>query len=313
MFSVSTIVLQLQLLLSLSATVHASPYPSFGTIHTTQSGGILNAVFNNTFSPINLFDYHIMADLGNLIAELQANDTDVRVVVFSSGNEDFFFPHIDSNSLLPGYVSPLPEFDPGNPKLAFPLGLLWNITQLPQATIAVIEGRTRGIGNEFILSCDMRFASTAPSVQFGQIELSLGRTTGAGGAMYLAHAIGRGRTFEYVLSAKNADAVTAAQIGWINQAFENSTELHGYVRELAARIALFPAQGIVATKKGINAVSRPPLDVLIQLAQDAYSELTQTPVGVELTDKFLEVTNNQSLGAVELNYGNGDDVVELLS
>jgi hypothetical protein len=89
-------------LLSFSAVI-AAPYPSFGTIQTTKSAGILNAVINNTFSPINLFDQHVMADLGNLIEELQANDTDVRVVVFSSGNKDFFFPHIDSNSLLPGY------------------------------------------------------------------------------------------------------------------------------------------------------------------------------------------------------------------
>lgn len=89
-------------LLSLSAVI-AARYPSFGTIQTTKSAGVLNAVINNTFSPINLFDQHVMADLGNLIEELQANDTDVRVVVFSSGNKDFFFPHIDSNSLLPGY------------------------------------------------------------------------------------------------------------------------------------------------------------------------------------------------------------------
>ncbi|KAJ7772404.1 ClpP/crotonase-like domain-containing protein [Mycena metata] len=298
-------------LLSLSAVI-AARYPSFGTIQTTKSAGVLNAVINNTFSQINLFDQHVMADLGNLIEELQANDTDVRVVVFSSGNKDFFFPHIDSNSLLPGYESPLPQFDPGNPKLAFPVALLWNITQLPQATIAVIEGRVRGIGNEFIMSCDMRFASTSPSVQFAQIETSLGRTTGAGGAMYLAHEIGRSRAFEYVLSSKNADAVTAAQIGWINQAFDNSTELHDYVQKLAARIALFPSQGIIATKKGINAVSRPPIDAIIQLAQNAYAELTQTPIGRNLTNKWLQVTNNQSLSAVELNYGDGEDIIELL-
>ncbi|KAJ7267096.1 ClpP/crotonase-like domain-containing protein [Mycena rebaudengoi] len=288
-------------LLSLSAVI-AARYPSFGTIQTTKSAGVLNAVINNTFSPINLFDQHVMADLGNLIEELQANDTDVRVVVFSSGNKDFFFPHIDSNSLLPGYESPLPQFDPGNPNLAFPVALVWNITQLPQATIAVIEGRVRGIGNEFIMSCDMRFATKSPSVEFAQIETSFGRTTGAGGAMYLAHEIGRGRTFEYVLSSKNVDA-----------AFDNSTELHDYVQKLAARIALFPAQGIIATKKGINAVSRPPLDVLIQLAQNAYAKLTQTPIGRDLTNKWLQVTNNQSLSAVELNYGDGEDIIELLS
>jgi hypothetical protein len=40
----------------------------------------------------------------------------------------------------PPTESPLPFFDPGIPSMTFPVALLWNITQLPQATIAVIEG-----------------------------------------------------------------------------------------------------------------------------------------------------------------------------
>ena len=36
--------------------------------------------------------------------------------------------------------SPLPLFDPGFPNMLFASALLWNITELPQATIAVIEG-----------------------------------------------------------------------------------------------------------------------------------------------------------------------------
>jgi hypothetical protein len=34
---------------------------------------------------------------------------------------------------------PLPAFDPELPNMTFPVALLWKITQLPQATIAVIE------------------------------------------------------------------------------------------------------------------------------------------------------------------------------
>ncbi|KAJ6460541.1 ClpP/crotonase-like domain-containing protein [Mycena sanguinolenta] len=221
------------LLLSLTAVI-AVRYPSFGTIQTTKSAGVLKAVINNTFSPINLFDQHVMADLGNLIEELQANDRDVRVVVFSSGNKDFFFPHIDSNSLLPGYGACffllLISIET--------ISLVWNITQPPQATIAVIEGVSQLFTNISLLPhfYDQRV------LEFAQIETSFGRTTGAGGAMYVAHEIGRGSRFEYVLSSKNVNTVTAAQMAWLNQAFDNSTELHDYVQKLAARIALFPAQ-----------------------------------------------------------------------
>jgi hypothetical protein len=40
----------------------------------------------------------------------------------------------------PATESPLPLFDPGFPSMLFASALLWNVTELPQATIAVIEG-----------------------------------------------------------------------------------------------------------------------------------------------------------------------------
>ncbi|KAJ7215516.1 ClpP/crotonase-like domain-containing protein [Mycena pura] len=251
----------------LFAIAGAARYPSYGTLQTTQTDGVLNVVINNTYSTINLFDKYVQSDLANLIEELQAPDTDVRVVML------------------------------------FPVSLLWNITQLPQATIAMIEGRTRGIGNEFIMSCDMRFASTAPSVLFNQFEVSFGVNPGAGGAMYLAHTMGRARAFEYALSAQDVDARTAASIGWINTAFDTSAALHQYVQTLAARIAVFEPMGIAATKTGINAVSRPPFDVLVRDAQNVISGLLGMPSVQAFFEKFIEATHNQSISPLELNYG----------
>ncbi|KAJ7627453.1 ClpP/crotonase-like domain-containing protein [Roridomyces roridus] len=295
----------------LSAT--ASRYPSFGTLQTNTSSGIMNVVINNTFSTINLIDFHILADLANLIEDLQQNDTDVRVAVFSSANPEYFTAHLDLNFFLPGYESPLPLLDPGNPEMPFPMAVLYNITQLPQATIAVVEGRARDFGNELILAMDMRFALNSPSVQLAQTEPSFGFNP-AGGSQFLAQSlIGRGRAFEYSFSSYNIDAVTAAQIGWVNRAFDTQSELHTYVQALAGRIALFPPAGIQATKAGINAVSLIPLDAWIQQARNIVEVLAPSTAAQELLKKYMRVTNNQTNGEVELNYGNGEDVVELLS
>ncbi|KAJ7790420.1 ClpP/crotonase-like domain-containing protein [Mycena olivaceomarginata] len=265
-------------------SANAARYPSFGTLQTTNSSGVLNVVINNTFSPINLFDFHVAADLANLIETLQANDTDIRVVVFSS-------------------ESPIPAFDPAMPNMTFALSLLWNITQLPQATIAAIEGRARGIGNEFIMACDMRFATTAPSVLLGQIETSLGVIPGAGGGLYLAHEIGRGRALEYVLSAQDIDGATAERIGWINRAFPTSSALADYVQTLAARIALFPPAGIAAAKREVDAVGRPSKELFIRKSQDVFNVLVGTPAAQALEEKFIALTHNQSIGPLELSYG----------
>ncbi|KAJ6526743.1 ClpP/crotonase-like domain-containing protein [Mycena capillaripes] len=274
--------LALLALLALSAS--AARYSTYGTLQTINSSGVMNVVINNIHSSINLFDDHMQSDLANLIETLQANDTDIRVVVFSSGNPEFFIGHLDVNSVLPGYLessyfieteSALPIFDLGNPNLTFLEALLWNITELPQATIAVVEG----------------------------LETSLGLNPGAGGAMYVSQLIGRGCAFEYMLASKDIDAATAESYGWINRAFQTSEELKEYVRELAARIALFPRAGIVGTKQGINAVSRPPLDVLIRDAQNVIGVLERTPEAQALATRFITATNNQSIGELELNYG----------
>ncbi|KAJ7249265.1 ClpP/crotonase-like domain-containing protein [Mycena rebaudengoi] len=268
--------LQLSCLALLGLSASAARYPSFGTLQITKSSGVLNVVINNTYSSINLFDLHVQSDLGK--------------------------PHRNLASQR-HRQSPLPSLNPGNPNMAFPISLLWNITQLPQATIAVIEGRARGIGNEFLMSCDMRFATASPSVLLGQFEPSFGLNPGAGGAMYLSQLIGRGRTFEYVLASKDIDAVTAERYGWINKAFRTSAELKKYVHALAARIALFPAAGIAGTKAGINAVSRPAMDVIIQDAQNIIGALAATQSVQDFEKKFIAATNNQSIGELELNTG----------
>ncbi|KAJ7602633.1 ClpP/crotonase-like domain-containing protein [Mycena rosella] len=210
-------------LASFALLASAARYPSYGTLQTINSSGVLNVMINNTYSSVNLFDLHIQSDLANLIETLQANDTDIRVAVFSSANKDSFLAHININYFLPGYGA----------------SLTFN----------------------FLMACDMRFASTSPSVILSQLETSLGTNPGAAGAMYLSHLIGRGRTFEYVLSSYDVDTVTAERIGWINTAFATSSELHTYVQGLAARIALFPAAGIAGMKQEINAVNRPPREV----------------------------------------------------
>ncbi|KAJ7617314.1 ClpP/crotonase-like domain-containing protein [Roridomyces roridus] len=281
----------------------AARYPSFGTVQTTNSSGVLNAVINNTASSTNLFDYRVQADLANLVETLQANDTDIRVVLFSSGNKEFFIAHIDVDFFLPGYESPLPFFDPGFPDMTFPTALLWNISQLPQATIAMVEGRARGIGNEFLMSCDMRFSTTSPSVLLAQLETSFGLNPGGGGAMYLSNLIGRGRTLEYVLSATDIDAVTAEKYGWINRVFDNSAAMKEYVHTLARRIALFPPAGINGTKFGVNAVSRPSREVIVQKAMAVIDMLAASPATQAYAARFLKATNNQSIGELELDYG----------
>ena len=78
---------------------------------------------------------------------------------------------------------------------------LERISQLPQATIAKIEGFARGGGHEFALACDMRIAKDGP-YRFGLPEISVGILPGAGGTQRLTEIVGRGRALEMMLRAR---------------------------------------------------------------------------------------------------------------
>jgi enoyl-CoA hydratase/carnithine racemase len=125
-------------------------------------------------------------------------------------------------------------------------------------TIAQIEGRVRGAGGEFVLACDMRFASRE-SATFSQIEAAFGQLPGGGATQHLTRLMGRVRTLEVILSAEDYDAEMAERYGWINRALTENA-LGDFVKSLAHRIASFPAAGHVVVKDRINAIARAPAE-----------------------------------------------------
>lgn len=51
--------------------------------------------------------------------------------------------------------------------------LFRKLSRLPAVTIAKLRGRARGAGSEFLLACDMRFASRQNAI-LGQPEVGIG-------------------------------------------------------------------------------------------------------------------------------------------
>ncbi|QKD57341.2 ClpP/crotonase-like domain-containing protein [Fusarium oxysporum Fo47] len=145
-----------------------------------------------------------------------------------------------------------------------------DVPRLSQVTIGVVEGRARGAGNEFLVALDMRFA-TKLDTAFGQPEVGSGLFPGGGGSQFLTNLIGRGRAMEYILSSNDIDAVDAAEIGWINKAFDTSRELYDYVDKLAQRLALFPLSALAGAKRTVHRAS-PSLEHVIADARDFFKQ-----------------------------------------
>src|ERR1700720_822574 len=197
--------------------------------------------FNNP--PINMFVPSTIVELGALMTEIEA-DPSVKVVVFQSANPDFFVAHLDVSKAAerPGVLGLWRDF-------------VLRLSSTPVVSIAKIRGRTRGIGNELVLACDMRFASRQNAL-FGNPEIGVGLVPGGGALEWLPRLVGRSRALEFVLSADDFDADIAERYGWVNRTLEDG-DLDSFVDVLATRLASFHGKTLATAKAQINRFGMP--------------------------------------------------------
>ena len=198
-----------------------------------------------TFSnpPINMFVPATIIELGALMTDVEA-DSSLKVMVFQSANPDFFVAHLDVSQAAerPGALDLWRDF-------------VLRLSSAPVVSIAKIRGRTRGIGNEFALACDMRFASRKSAV-FGNPEIGVGLVPGGGALEWLPRVVGRSRALEIVLSADDFDADIAERYGWVNRTLDDDV-LDSFVEALVRRLASFDREALAAAKAQINRFGTP--------------------------------------------------------
>ena len=203
--------------------------------------GLWTITFNNP--PINIFVPETIVELGAIMTDLEA-DRSVKVVVFQSANPDFFVAHLDVTKAVerPEVLTLWREF-------------VLRLASSPVVSIAKVRGRTRGIGNEFVLACDMRFASRQ-NAWFGNPEVGVGLIPGGGALEWLPRLVGRSRALEFVLSADDFDADIAERYGWVNRTLDDSG-LDAFVDTLVRRLASFERETLGAAKAQVNRVGVP--------------------------------------------------------
>src|SRR5580698_10230440 len=216
------------------------PEPSQFNTDRTHPGRWM-ITFNNP--PINMFVPATIVELGALMTNLEA-DRSVKVVVFQSANPDFFVAHLDVSkaAIQPGVLDLWRDF-------------VLRLSSTPVVSIAKIRGRTRGIGNEFVLACDMRFASRQ-SALFGNPEIGVGLIPGGGALEWLPRVVGRSRALEIVLSADDFDADVAERYGWVNRTLDDD-DLDPFVDKLVRRLASFDRETLTAAKTQVNRFGTP--------------------------------------------------------
>lgn len=207
-------------------------------------GRIATVTVNNP--PINVITLPLWLELAALSRELKA-DPALTVVVMKSADPDFFIAHFDVEAILDfpadipaQYDEELNEFH----------GMCERFRTMDKVTIAQMEGRAGGGGNELASSFDMRFGVRGKTI-LCQMEVPLGILPGGCGTQQLPRLIGRNRAMEVILAGDDLDAETAERWGYLNRIFEPD-EIGPFVDALARRIASFPPEAVRLAKQSIN-------------------------------------------------------------
>ena len=176
------------------------PYSDYKCLRLRFDSGVAFVTIDHP--PINLLDEVLSQEFDKLGRELETDES-VRVVVLQSALPDFFIAHSGLGRVgnAPKTVSHTRSF-----RLTQMIGERFR--NMPKVTIAKIEGRCRGGGNEIALAVDMCFAAIGKAV-FGQPEVAVGLVPGGGSTQRLPRLIGRGRALEVLLGCNDFSAEQA--------------------------------------------------------------------------------------------------------
>lgn len=120
------------------------------------------------------------------------------------------------------------------------------LEDLPQVTIAAVNGPAVGVGLEMATLCDMRIASD--KARFGEVAVPAGFVPESGGARNLPKLVGIGRAMRMILTGEIIDAKEALRIGLIEEVVKHDN-LMTAAFGLAGRIAVNPYLSVRQAKR----------------------------------------------------------------
>jgi methylglutaconyl-CoA hydratase len=134
--------------------------------------------------------------------------------------------------------------------------------EMPQATIAAVNGVAFGGGMELLLACDVRVA--ADTALFALTEVRLGIMPGAGGTQRLPRLVGVARAKELILFGRRIDARRALDIGLVAEvvpAAQLATATEALVDELRGCAPISVAKAKEAIDRGVDVPLSEGLDL----------------------------------------------------
>jgi enoyl-CoA hydratase len=136
--------------------------------------------------------------------------------------------------------------------------------------IAAVAGYALGGGCELAMMCD--FIIAAENARFGQPEITLAVSPGAGGTQRLPRFVGKAKAMDMVLTGRMMDAAEAERCGLVSRVVPND-KLLDEAMAAARAIAAFSPNAVSLTKEMVNAAFETPLTQGVKLERRLFHSL----------------------------------------
>lgn len=247
------------------------------SIHYEQQGNIAYVTLNRP-KALNAFNYDMLRELGEIAESIRINP-DIRIVIFTGAGDKSFSVGADlkeRKTLTEQRVK----------RNIYKIGEVFStIENLPQPTIAMLNGYAFGGGTELALACDFRIA--ADDIQLGLTETSLAIIPGAGGTQRLPRLIGEAKALELILTARRLKADEALAYGLVTKITTRDRlkiETESFAALMLANGPIALQQAKFAVKNGMNV----DLQTGLNIERKAYEMTIPTEDRVEALNAFSE-------------------------
>ena len=227
---------------------------------------------------MNAFNYELLADLGQITESIRINP-DIRVVLFTGAGDRAFSVGADLKER-----KTLTELQVK--RNLYKIGEVFTaVENLPQPTIAMMNGFAFGGGMELALACDFRIA--ADTALMGLTETGLAVIPGAGGTQRLPRLIGEAKALELILTARRLTAAEALDYGVVTKvavAEDLERETTAFAESILANGPIALQQAKFAVKHGMNV----DLQTGLAIERKAYEITIPTEDRIEALNAFSE-------------------------
>lgn len=235
---------------------------------------------------MNCLDYPTLMELQQLVDTVRQDRT-IRVVIFTGTGKAF-----SAGADLKERTT-LTEREVRRNVEAI-RDVFTNIADLPQPTIAAVNGHALGGGFEWMLACDFRIIVEGALV--GLTETSFGIIPGAGGTQRLPRLIGETRAKELIFTAKKIDATTAERYGIVSRVVPTVEELMPVCLAFAGEMLRNGPVAIRQAKQAIDQGLDHPLSEGLKIETAAYEAVIPTEDRMEALRAFAEKRTPQFQG-----------------